>query len=49
MWARPTVIQLNIEKHKYGIISQAGFENAMRARSPRKLQTARPLNLGVYK
>jgi hypothetical protein len=29
-------------------MSREGFENAMRDRSPRELQTARPLNLHVY-
>ena len=37
-----------LEKHKYGTMSRAGIENAMRDRSPRELQTARPLNLHVY-
>ena len=37
-----------MEKHKYGTMSRAGFENEMCDPSPRELHTARPLNFYVY-
>jgi hypothetical protein len=46
---RPTVLSFkNGKKHKYGTMCRVGFENAMRDRSPREFQTARPLILYVY-